>query len=480
MLRGHRIADWNPENASAWDAGNNVIARRNLLWSIVTAHVAFSVWSLWSVMALFMPQSVYGFSTGDKLLLGATASLVGAFARLFYPMANARLGCRDWAVLSSLLLVVPTSGAIVLLAHPGLPLWPYLLCAALNGLGAGNYSSSLANSEAFYPQRLKGFALGLTGGIANLGSAAIQAVGLVALAVAGNLAPYWVCVIYLLLLAIGALGAALFMNNLDYRIGMSDFRSILPLLDSWGISFLYLTCFGSFLGFAFAFGQVLQHNFLASGQTSAQAALHAAEIAFLGPLLGAAGRVVGGRLSDWIGGGRVTLGAVTAMVVAAVLLIAVSTHDDVARGSGGYVSGLTMIGYVVGFIVLFTLSGVGSGSVFKLIPSVFEARSGALGIGDADRLDWARVRSGALIGFAGAIGTLGGVGINVVLRQAYDSFGTATPAFWVFLLCYVVAAVLTWMRYVRRQGQGRSTSGSGSTGSAMAASGSASTTSART
>jgi NNP family nitrate/nitrite transporter-like MFS transporter len=46
MLRGHRIADWNPENASAWDAGNNVIARRNLLWSIVTAHVAFSVWSL--------------------------------------------------------------------------------------------------------------------------------------------------------------------------------------------------------------------------------------------------------------------------------------------------------------------------------------------------------------------------------------------------------------------------------------------------
>jgi NNP family nitrate/nitrite transporter-like MFS transporter len=480
MLRGHRIADWNPENASAWDAGNNVIARRNLLWSIVTAHVAFSVWSLWSVMALFMPQSVYGFSTGDKLLLGATASLVGAFARLFYPMANARLGCRDWAVLSSLLLVIPTSGAIVLLAHPGLPLWPYLLCAALNGLGAGNYSSSLANSEAFYPQRLKGFALGLTGGIANLGSAAIQAVGLVALAVAGNLAPYWVCVIYLLLLAIGALGAALFMNNLDYRIGMSDFRSILPLLDSWGISFLYLTCFGSFLGFAFAFGQVLQHNFLASGQTSAQAALHAAEIAFLGPLLGAAGRVVGGRLSDWIGGGRVTLGAVTAMVVAVVLLIAVSTHDDVARGSAGYVSGLTMIGYVVGFIVLFTLSGVGSGSVFKLIPSVFEARSSALGIGDADRLDWARVRSGALIGFAGAIGTLGGVGINVVLRQAYDSFGTATPAFWVFLLCYVVAAVLTWMRYVRRQGQGRSTSGSGSTGSSTAASGSASTTSART
>ncbi|MGF2951339.1 MFS transporter, partial [Mycobacterium sp. THU-M116] len=136
MLRRQRIAEWNPEDSSKWASGNSVIARRNLLWSIVTSHVAFSVWSLWSVMALFMPQSVYGFSTGDKLLLGATASLVGAVARLLYPMANARFGCRNWAVFSSLLLVIPTSGAIVLLAHPGLPLWPYLLCAALNGLGA--------------------------------------------------------------------------------------------------------------------------------------------------------------------------------------------------------------------------------------------------------------------------------------------------------------------------------------------------------
>ena len=48
-------------------------------------------------MVLFMPRSVDGFSTGDKLLLGATAPLVGALARLLSPIANARLGCRDWA-----------------------------------------------------------------------------------------------------------------------------------------------------------------------------------------------------------------------------------------------------------------------------------------------------------------------------------------------------------------------------------------------
>ncbi len=177
----------------AWREGNNVIARRNLIWSNVNGHVAFSIWYLWSVMVLFMPQQVYGFSTGDKLLLAATATLVGALVRIPYTMATTRFGGRNWAVFSSFVLLVPTVGAIVLLAHPGLPLWPYLVCAALTGLGGGNYAASLAIAEAFYPQRLKGFALGLTGGIANLGSAGIQAVGLVVLATAGHGSPYWVC-----------------------------------------------------------------------------------------------------------------------------------------------------------------------------------------------------------------------------------------------------------------------------------------------
>ena len=55
---------------------------------------------------------------------------------------------------------------------------------------------------------------------------------------------------------------------------------------SWVMSFLYIGTFGSFIGFSFAFGQVLQINYLAGGDTAAQASLHAAQIAFLGPLLG--------------------------------------------------------------------------------------------------------------------------------------------------------------------------------------------------
>jgi MFS transporter, NNP family, nitrate/nitrite transporter len=449
MAKPQRITHWDPEDHAAWESGNKTIAHRNLIWSIATMHVAFSIWYLWSVMVLFMPQSVYGFSTGDKLLLGATAALVGALVRIPYAMATARFGGRNWAVLSSLVLLIPTAGAIVLLANPGLPLWPYLVCAALTGLGGGNYAASLANVESFFPQRHKGLALGLTGGIGNLGAAAIQAVGLVVLVTFGHLAPYWVCAVYLVLLAVVGVGAALFMDNLDHFIEVAHVRSILSVPDTWAISFLYMCASGSFIGFAFAFGQVIAHNLEAGGQSHGQAALHAAEIAFAGPLLGSAARVVGGKLGDRFDGGRVTLTVMAGMVVAGGFLVAVSTHDDLTHVPGDPVSVYTMAGYVVGFIALFIFCGIGKGSVFKLIPSVFAERSRSLGLSDPERRHWERVRSGALIGFAGSFGALGGVAINLALRQSYQGVGTATPALWVFAICYVGAAVLTWMRYVR-------------------------------
>ena len=456
MARSHRIAVWDPEDTAAWDSGNRAIARRNLFWQVVNVHVAFSIWYLSSVMVLFMPQSVYGFSTGDKLLIGATASLVGGLVRIPYAMAANWFGGRNSTMFSAAILLIPTAGAIVLLAHPGLPLWPYLVCAALTGLGGGNYSASLAKVDGLFPQRLKGLTLGVTGGMANLGSASIQAVGLVALATVGHRAPYWVCAIYLVLLAIGGVGAALFMDNVvAHRTGLSlhNVRSIISVPDSWAISFSYMCASGSFLGFAFAFGQVLQHNFTAAGESHGQASLHAAEIAFIGPLLGSLARILGGKVSDRYGGGRVTLTVFVAAIVAGGFLVTVSMQADAAEDRGAAVTGLTMAGYIVGFIALFIFCGAAKGALYKLIPSVFEERGRALGLQNNERHHWARVRSGALIGFVGAFGALGGVGIDLVLRQSYDTTGTETPAFWTFLACYIAAAFLVWARYVRPGGK---------------------------
>jgi len=446
MGRNHRITDWNPEDAAAWEAGNKNIARRNMLCTVAGDHVAFSIWTLWPVMTLFMPASVYGFSAGDKLLLGAVATLVGGCARIPYTLGIATFGGRNWTAVSAFVLLIPTVGTVALMANPGLPLWPYALCAALTGLGGGNYAASLANVNAFYPQRLKGSALAINAGVGNLGVAVIQLIGLLVLATAGHEAPYWVCAVYLVLLAIVGVAAALFMDNLDHGIEVNTMRSVLFERDTYVISLLYICTFGSWIGFAFAFGQVLQVNFLASGETTKHASLHAAQIAFVGPLLGSLARIYGGRLADRRGGGRVTLGVLGGMILGAGLLVALSTFDE--RNGGG---STTLIGYVIGFIALFILSGMGNGSVFKMIPSIFEARSRGLELPDAERRHWSRAMSGSVIGFCSAVGALGGVGINLALREAYLDSGTETSAYWLFLASYVFAATLTWMLYVRRR-----------------------------
>ncbi|BBY23226.1 MFS transporter [Mycobacterium stomatepiae] len=446
--RSHVLSNWDPEDTAAWEAGNDKIARRNLIWSVAADHIGFSVWSIWSVMVLFMPTSVYGFSAGDKFLLGATATLVGACLRFPYTFATAKFGGRNWTVFSALVLLIPTIGTMMLLAHPGLPLWPYLVCAALAGLGGGNFASSMTNINAFYPQRLKGWALAVNAGGGNLGVPVVQLVGLLVIAAAGNREPYWVCAIYLVLLAIAGIGAALYMDNLQhYRIDTNTMRAVLSEPHSWVIALLYIGTFGSFIGFSFAFGQVLQMNFVASGENTAQASLHAAQIAFLGPLLGSISRVYGGKLADRLGGGRVTLAVFCSMILGGGILVSASTFGSHGAGRS---SGATMVGFVVGFVALFILSGIGNGSVYKMIPSIFEARSHLLQMGEAERRQWSRSMSGALIGLAGAIGALGGVGVNLALRQSYLHSGTATSAFWAFTLCYVGASVLTWVVYVRR------------------------------
>lgn len=451
------IDDWDPEDVEAWASGGAKTARRNLIWSIFAEHVGFSVWSIWSVMVLFMPQNVYHIDAAGKFFLVAVPTLVGAILRIPYTFAVARFGGRNWTIFSALALLVPTVLTMYFMAHPGTSYTTFLLVAAFAGLGGGNFASSMANINAFYPQRYKGWALGLNAGGGNIGVAVIQIAGLLVIATVGNRSPHLVCAAYLVLVALAAVGASVFMNNLTNQ--RTDARSMIEVLahrDSWLISLLYIGTFGSFIGFGFAFGQVMQISFLAglshggpvTPAMTAQASLHAAQIAFIGPVLGSLSRPLGGWLSDRIGGGRVTLYTFGAMIVAAGWLVAAGEIDDATAGPP---SGATMAAVIAGFIALFILSGMGNGSTYKMIPSIFEAKSHGLHqLPASAQKAWSLRMSGALIGIAGAIGALGGVGVNVALRASYLSPAkSATMAFWVFLGFYVLCAAITWFAYVR-------------------------------
>jgi MFS transporter, NNP family, nitrate/nitrite transporter len=451
LTRDRNIEHWDAEDVEAWEAGGKQVAKRNLIWSIFAEHVGFSVWSIWSVMVLFMPQATYGIDAAGKFYLVAVPTLVGAAMRIPYTIAPARFGGRNWTVVSALLLLIPTLLTLYVMNRPDTSYSTFMIVAAFAGFGGGNFASSMTNINAFYPQRLKGWALGLNAGGGNIGVPAIQLIGLLVIAVVSNTAPEIVCAIYLVLIALAGIGAALFMDNLrNQRSNLGAMAEALRYKHSWVMSFLYIGTFGSFIGFSFAFGQVLQINFLAGGDNAAQASLHAAQIAFIGPLLGSISRPFGGKLSDRVGGGKVTLYTFIAMIFAAAVLVVAGTLDD---GAAGAPTAGQMTAYVTGFILLFILSGIGNGSTYKMIPSIFEAKAQGRDEWSRDeKAVWSRAMSGALIGFAGAIGALGGVFINVVLRASYVSEAkSATNAFWVFMAFYVICAIVTWVVFLRLQ-----------------------------
>src|SRR3978361_746145 len=197
LTRARNIEHWDAEDVEAWEAGGKKIATRNLIWSIVAEHVGFSIWSIWSVMVLFMPQNVYHIDAAGKFFLVAVPTLVGAFLRLPYTFATATFGGRNWTIFSALVLLVPTLLTLYYMNHPDTSYTTFMVVAAFAGLGGGNFASSMTNINAFYPQRLKGWALGMNAGGGNLGVAMVQLVGLLVLATAGATHPRGMVAIYI-------------------------------------------------------------------------------------------------------------------------------------------------------------------------------------------------------------------------------------------------------------------------------------------
>jgi NNP family nitrate/nitrite transporter-like MFS transporter len=436
MLRGRWLEDWRPEDEQFWEHGGRAIARRNLLVSVFSEHIGFSVWSLWSVFVLFLGPK-YGLSAdakeaaAEKFMLTTLPTALGAAVRIPYTFAVAKFGGRNWTVISAALLLVPLIATGIAL-KPGTSFSTLLVLAALAGVGGGNFASSMTNINSFFPQRLKGAALGLNAGGGNIGVATVQLVGLLVIAIAGKDHPRAMVAIYLPLVVLSIALAAWLQDNIAHvRNEKGAMRDACRDVHTWLISLLYIGTFGSFIGFGFAFGQVLTNEFgshFLSATTGKVDPVKVMCLTFLGPLIGSLIRPVGGWLADRFGGARTTLWNFVAMAVSGALVLTASKA-----------SSLTL--FVIGFIALFTFSGIGNGSVYKMIPTVFRHR--VEGEHEARRL------ANAVIGIAGAVGAFGGVLVNIAFRQSFLSTGTGDAAYFAFIAFYVLCLAVTWGVYVR-------------------------------
>lgn len=131
-----------------------------------------------------------------------------------------------------------------------------------------------------------------------------------------------------------------------------------------------------------------------------------------------------------MGGAKVSI--VVFLCMALVTTVMVLTLDSISFAV-----------YLVLFLVLFTLTGLANGSVYRMIPTVFE-----LSVPADDPVGHER-KSAAALGYIGAVGGFGGFVIPQVLNLSKNATGSFSTAFWVFAAAYLVMAGVTWAVYHR-------------------------------
>ena len=163
------LKEWKPENAAFWENKGKKIARRNLCISVACLLLAFCVWMLFSAVAVNLNKVGFNFTTDQLFLLTALPSLSGAILRVPYSFMVPIFGGRYWTVLSTIILVAPCIWLGIAIQNTATPFWVFITIALLCGFAGANFASSMGNISFFFPKAKQGSALGINGGLGNLG-----------------------------------------------------------------------------------------------------------------------------------------------------------------------------------------------------------------------------------------------------------------------------------------------------------------------
>lgn len=449
-----RITRWQPENPIFWLSHGRRVAWRNLWLSVLALHLNFNVWMMWSLVVVNLPQVGFALSASQQFMLVSIPPLVGALMRIVYASIWSWVGGGAWLALSTLVLLVPALGVGQVVSDLTTPFPLLLLVAACCGMGGAASSSHLSNLSFFFPKAEKGLAMGLNAGLGNLGVSVVQWVVPLAIAVPlfGALAGepqvwglgaevkfVWLQnagYVWLPFIVLIAAACLLYAHDLP-RLYLTPYDQWLALkrAHTWYICLLYLGSYGTFIGFSAAFPLLARAMF----------PLHdATPYLFVGPMIAALSRPLGGWASDRVGGGVTTLLCCLVMMAGTLGVMASLPGDEHA---GSFWLFLSM------FQLIFFAAGVGNGSSYPLSPKVFLAEALRRADADGSSRDQAYADGGrmgvAAMGVSSVLATFGGFFIPNIFGVAQRMTGSFLPAFAVFLCFYLLCAAIAWLHYAR-------------------------------
>ncbi len=529
---GKDLRNWDIENEEYWKSTGRKIANRNLMISIPSLLVGFSVWLYWGIITVQMINLGFGFDRGSLFTLMAIAGISGATLRIPATFFIRIAGGRNTVVFTTALLIIPALGTGLALTNPDTPLWHFQILAFLSGIGGGNFSASMSNINFFFPKKMQGYSLGMNAGLGNFGVTTMQIVVPLVMTVAmfggasrilettsgtligqipagtetfiHNAGFIWVVILiplvifgwfmmnnirdehvspdatsmpksiaiilgmYLAGFVAAGFGLWLLLPETEGGLPVSGLNLsmwiVIPLVTvlivlmlrflpggvgksmtrqykifenkhTWAMTIIYIMTFGSFIGYAAAFGLVIRVVFgfqhievdgVWTHDTPNPDGPSALMFAWMGPFIGALIRPFGGMLSDKVGGARVTHWISIIMVLSA---LGVSYYLKLA-----YVSATPQdyfLPFMILFLILFAATGIGNGSTFRTIAIVFP-----------------REQAGPVLGWTAAIGAFGAF---IIPKEFGTQITAGTPeyALYGFVAFYIVCIAINWWFYLR-------------------------------
>ena len=455
-MANHVLTRWEPENKDFWQNEGRAIARRNLWISIPALLLAFAIWQVWSVAVVNLPNIGFKYDANQLFWLAAVPALSGATLRIFYSFMVPIFGGRLWTTLTTASLLIPAIGLGFAVQDPTTSYSTMLILALLCGFGGGNFSSSMANISFFYPKAEKGTALGMNAGLGNLGVSTVQFV-VPLIITAGVFGAFggdpqtWVKgtvskqiwlqnagFVWVPFIALASIAAWFGMNDIaSAKASFSDQAVIFKRKHNWLMCWLYLGTFGSFIGFAAGFPLLIKSAFPEVDPT---------KYAFLGPLVGALARPIGGMISDKLGGAKVTQIVFLGMIAGVVGVLLCLPQ----AGSAG-----NFWGFFACFLALFALTGVGNGSTFMQVPMIFSGVHKKLAAGKGPQAQQeaqanATKEAAAVLGFTAAFAAYGGFLIPKSYGTSMELTGSVNAALYGFIIFYISCTLINWWYYARK------------------------------
>ena len=427
---GKTLAIWTPEDKEFWRQEGQAIANINLWISMPALFLAFAVWQLWSVVAVNLPALGFKFTPNQLFWLAAAPALSGATLRIFYSFMVPVFGGRRWTAISTASLLIPALGIGIAIQDVRTSYATFLILALLCGFGGGNFSSSMANINFFFPKERKGSALGLNAGLGNLGVSAVQFMAPLVIAAgvygplaggpqtvekAGRAVEIWAqnaAFVWVPFIVIFTLAAWIGMNDIAAaKASVREQMVIFKRKHNWLMCWLYLGTFGSFIGYSAGFPLLIRNQF---------PEVNALAYAWMGPLVGAVIRPFGGWLADKLGGAVVTFWNFVVMTAA-------------VAGVLWFLESRSFAGFFACFMLLFLTTGIGNGSTFRMIPMIFPPKEAS-----------------PVLGFSAAIAAYGGFFIPKSYGSSIELTGGPQAALYVFIVFYLTCIALTWWYYSRK------------------------------